>query len=88
MPPLPIASYPADAAVPTDVVAYGPDIPDESSLRLLGPLDGRRVLLLGCARGHTSVALASQGAHVIVVDTDLETDPTWQRDWMPRWWCG
>ena len=41
MPPVPIASFPADAELPLDVVVYGPDIPDESALRLLGNLDGQ-----------------------------------------------
>lgn len=71
MPPVPIASFPADAELPLDAVVYGPDIPDESSLRLLGGLEGKRVLQLGVAGGHTAVALARQGAHVIAVDTAL-----------------
>jgi SAM-dependent methyltransferase len=66
--PTPVAAFPADAELPVDVVVYGPDIPDESSLRLLGPTEGKRILVLGAGRGHTAVALASQGAHVIVVD--------------------
>jgi SAM-dependent methyltransferase len=71
-PPLPVASFPADAELPVDVVAYGPDVPDETSLRLLGPTEGKRLLVLGAGRGHSAVALASQGAHVIVVDTHLD----------------
>ena len=66
--PTPVAAFPADAELPVDVVVYGPDIPDESSLRLLGPTEGKRLLVLGAGGGHTAVALASQGAHVIVVD--------------------
>lgn len=65
------ALFPADARITTDVVTYGPDIADESSLRLLGNPDGRRVLILGTGHGHNVVALARQGAHVIGVDTDL-----------------
>ena len=65
------ALFPADARITTDVVTYGPGIDDESSLRLLGNPDGRRVLVLGTGRGHNVVALARQGAHVIGVDTDL-----------------
>jgi SAM-dependent methyltransferase len=70
--PVPVAAYPAHAELPLDAVAYGPDIPDESGLRLLGPTDGRRLLVLGAGRGHVPVALARQGAHVIVVDAELE----------------
>jgi len=66
--PTPVAAFPANADLPVDVVVYGPDIPDESALRLLGPTEGKRLLVLGAGRGHTAVALAAQGAHVIVVD--------------------
>ncbi len=65
------ALFPADARITTDVVTYGPDIANESSLRLLGNPDGKRVLVLGTGHGHNVVALARQGAHVIGVDSDL-----------------
>lgn len=64
------ASGSIDAAL--DAVQYGPDIPTETDLRLLGPLDGRRVLELGCGGGTTAVAMAKQGARVIAVDESLE----------------
>jgi len=70
--PIPAAAFPAGAVLPIDVVVYGPDIPDESTLRLLGPVEGRRLLVLGAGGGHAAVALAGQGAHVIVVDTHLD----------------
>ena len=70
--PVPVAAFPADAELPVELVRYGPDIPDEPTLRLLGATDGRRVLVLGAGRGHTAVALALQGAHVIVVDAHLD----------------
>ena len=47
---------------------YGPHIPGERELRLLGGLDGRRVLALGCRRPAAIVALARAGAKVIAVD--------------------
>jgi SAM-dependent methyltransferase len=71
-PPVPVAAFPYEAELPVDVVVYGPDIADESTLRLLGPTEGKRVLVLGAGQGHSAVALASQGAHVIVVDAHLE----------------
>ncbi len=37
-------------------------------MRLIGNVDGKRVLELGGGSGHNAVALARQGAHVIVVD--------------------
>ncbi|MEL7209458.1 MAG: hypothetical protein AAGK32_14675, partial [Actinomycetota bacterium] len=49
-------------------VRYGPGIPGESALRLLGPVDGRRVLALGCRRPDPILALAAGGAKVIAVD--------------------
>jgi SAM-dependent methyltransferase len=55
-------------ALPTDTIAYGPDVPTEQELRLLGELSGRRVLDLGCGSGASAVAFARQGATVIAVD--------------------
>ncbi len=66
------ATFPADAALPYDVVHYGPDMPDESELRLLGTLDGKRVLDLGCGGGHAAVAMAKQGAKVIAVSDEAD----------------
>ena len=65
------AGFPTgDPTLPDDTVAYGPDIPDESSLRLLGQVDQKRLLVLGAGGGQAPVALAGQGAHVIVIDAD------------------
>jgi len=62
-------------ARPTDAgrasaVVYGTDIPSEADLRLLGSVEGKRVLDLGCGIGHNAVLLAQQGAKVIGVDPD------------------
>jgi 2-polyprenyl-3-methyl-5-hydroxy-6-metoxy-1,4-benzoquinol methylase len=65
-------AWPAWADLSTDVVHYGPDIPTEADLRLLGNLDGKRVLELGCGGGPISVAMAKQGARVIAVDESAE----------------
>ncbi len=71
-PDAPLSSvFPAGAALPDDVVSYGPDIADESAFRLLGSLDGKRVLELGAGGGALTVAMARQGAHVITVDPSL-----------------
>ena len=55
-------------ALPHDVVSYGPDIADERTFKLLGNVEGKRVLELGCGGGQNAVALAKQGARVITVD--------------------
>jgi SAM-dependent methyltransferase len=62
------AAAPDGEALPTDVVTYGPDIPTEAELRLLGHVEGKRVLDLGCGSGRALVALARQGARAIGVD--------------------
>jgi 2-polyprenyl-3-methyl-5-hydroxy-6-metoxy-1,4-benzoquinol methylase len=46
----------------TQVPGLGP------GAELLGPIDGRRVLELGCGPGDTSAYLAGRGAYVVAVD--------------------
>lgn len=64
--------WPAWADLPLDVVSFGPDCPTEAELRLLGRMEGRRVLELGCGGGPNSVAMTKQGAKVISVDSSSE----------------
>jgi SAM-dependent methyltransferase len=56
------------ATLDADAVRYGPGLPTESELRLLGPVQGKRVLELACGAGAGAVALAKAGARVIAVD--------------------
>ena len=65
-------AWPAWADLSLDVVHYGPDIATEADLRLLGHLEGKRVLELGCGGGPVSVAMAKQGAKVIAIDGSAE----------------
>jgi SAM-dependent methyltransferase len=58
----------AGATLDADAVRYGPGLPTEQDLRLLGPVEGKRVLDLGCGAGSGAVALARAGARVIAVD--------------------
>jgi SAM-dependent methyltransferase len=64
------ATFPTDADHPFDDIAYGPDVGRESDYRLLGDLSGKRALVLGAGGGHAAIAMAAQGAYVIVVDPD------------------
>jgi len=60
--------YQANAYLPTDVVHYGSDVPDEQELRLCGNVAGKRVLELGCGAAQNCIAFAKQGAKAIGVD--------------------
>src|SRR5690349_12996080 len=60
---------PTDAAAPPlDTVSYGPEMPGERELRLLGDVKGKRVLELGCGTGQAAIVLARKGAHAIAID--------------------
>jgi ubiquinone/menaquinone biosynthesis C-methylase UbiE len=58
----------AEFDAPIDAVSYGEDMPDDRELRLVGRVQSKRVLDLGCGAGHNAVALALQGATVTAVD--------------------
>ena len=65
------------AAAPTtgdtgSVVVYGTELPTEADLKLLGTLEGARILDLGCGTGRNAVALAQAGAKVLAVDPSAE----------------
>lgn len=62
---------PSADRLPDDIV-FGAGIPGESELRLIGDLDGRRVLELGCGAGHNAIRMAAAGAKVIAVDPSAE----------------
>ncbi len=66
------AAYQAGAELSTSAAHYGPDIPTEAELRLLGDLRGKRVLELGCGAAQCSIAFAKQGATAIGVDSSSE----------------
>ena len=66
------AAYQEAAQWPATVAHYGPDIPTEEELRVLGDLRAKRVLELGCGGGQCSVAFAKAGATAIGVDFSAE----------------
>ena len=54
------------------VVVYGAELPTEAELKLLGVVEGSRILDLGCGTGRNAVALAQQGAKVLAVDPSAD----------------
>lgn len=66
------AEYQRSAALGSEAAHYGPDIPTEAELRLLGDLKGKRVLELGCGGGQCSIAFARAGATAVGVDFSAE----------------
>ena len=64
--------YQRNAGIDTASAHYGPDIPTEAELRLLGDLKGKRVLELGCGGAQCSITFARAGATAIGVDFSAE----------------
>lgn len=59
---------------PLDAVTYAPGVTD-ADLRLLGPVAGRRILVLGARDPGPAARFSAEGAHVLLV----EPDPTRRR---------
>lgn len=66
------AAFPGRAELPVTTVSWGPGVPGDDELRLIGNPSGRRILQLGVGLGHNAVALARGGAHVIALDDDVD----------------
>jgi SAM-dependent methyltransferase len=62
---------PADVEAATTVVTYAPGGPTDADLRLLGDVNGKRVLDVGTGTGANAIALARQGAHVVAIDRSV-----------------
>jgi ubiquinone/menaquinone biosynthesis C-methylase UbiE len=62
------AHYQQAIAEPRSLVHYGPWVPAEAELQLLGDVRGLAILELGCGGGQCAVAFAQQGAQVTGVD--------------------
>lgn len=60
--------YQARHAIPTESAHYGPWAPPENELRLLGDVQGLRILEVGCGGGQCSIAFARQGAVCAGID--------------------
>lgn len=58
--------YQAHYRIPTDQIHYGPNVPSEDELQLLGDPRGRDVLEVGCGGGQNAVAFKKRGAARVV----------------------
>jgi ubiquinone/menaquinone biosynthesis C-methylase UbiE/ADP-ribose pyrophosphatase YjhB (NUDIX family) len=65
-------AYQGRHALPTDRLVYGVRCPTEEELGLLGEVQDRRILVLGCGGGQDAVVLARSGAHVVGIDISDE----------------
>lgn len=57
---------------PTQHVEFGPGEVEGLDRRLLGDVDGKRILELGAGAGHSAIAFAKQGARVVAIDPVAE----------------
>lgn len=60
--------YQTSHNIPTSYIHYGPHCPTEDDLQLLGDVNRKNVVELGCGGGQCSIAFAKRGARVIGVD--------------------
>jgi len=60
-------NYQKQCRLPVEVL-YGVGCPGEAELQLIGAVDGKRVLEIGCGGAQCAVAFARQGATVTAVD--------------------
>lgn len=64
-------AYQDRTRIPVDI-HYGPSSPNEDELNLLGDVEGRDVLEIGCGGAQCSVAFALRGARVTALDLSAE----------------
>jgi SAM-dependent methyltransferase/ADP-ribose pyrophosphatase YjhB (NUDIX family) len=65
------ALYQVKHQLKTDSAHYGPRMPTENDLRLLGDVAGKRILELGCGGGQCAIAFAKQGAIATGIDQSV-----------------
>ena len=59
--------YQQQCRIPIDIL-YGPGAPNEDELQLIGPVDGKHVVEIGCGGAQAAIAFAKRGAVVTGVD--------------------
>ena len=64
--------YQKQYLVPTDIVQYAIYGPTEEDLNLLGNVNGKCIIELGCGGGQSSIVFAKRGAHCTGVDISIE----------------
>ena len=65
-------SYQKETKISLDDVHYGPISPGESELKLLGEVEGKDVLEIGCGGGQNAIVLARWGASAVGLDNSEE----------------
>lgn len=65
-------AYQKRQKISTDHVDYGPNCPTEDDLNLLGDVQGKKIIELGCGGGQCSIALAKKGAICAGIDLSDE----------------
>ena len=65
------AMYQIEHRINTDAAHYGPRMPTENDLRLLGDVAGKRILEIGCGGGQCAIAFAKQGAIATGIDQSV-----------------
>ncbi len=61
-------SYQAETRISVDDVHYAPLAPGERELKILGDVQGKRVLELACGAAQNAIAVSKWGARVTAVD--------------------
>jgi len=61
-------SYQRDHLISLEDIHYGPLCPGEKELQLLGDIEGKHILDVGCGGGQNTFVLAKWGARVVALD--------------------
>ena len=64
--------YRSSIRISLDDVHYGPISPGEKELKLLGEVEGKDILEIGCGGGQNAIALAKWGANSVGLDISEE----------------